>query len=55
MTNKSEDGKGMARQETDPITDDCDGVLDFLQAVMVKAPKVAAAPLSLSAYKRARD
>ena len=36
------------------ITDDCDNVLDFLQAVAVKSPRFIADPLSLCADKRAR-
>ena len=34
------------------ITDNCDEVLDFFQAVTVKLPRVIAAPLSLCAEKR---
>ena len=33
------------------ITDNCDEVLDFFQAVTVKSPRVIAAPLSLCAEK----
>ena len=36
------------------ITDNCDGVLAFLQAVAVKSPRVLAATLSLRTDKRAR-
>ena len=36
------------------ITDDCDDVLAFTQAVAIKSPRVIAAPLSLHADKRAR-
>ena len=36
------------------ITDDCNDVLDFVQAVVVKSPLVLAAPLSLCADKHAR-
>ena len=36
------------------ITDDCDDVLAFLQAVAVNSPRVIAAPLSLCPDKRAR-
>ena len=36
------------------ITDDCDNILAFLQAVAVKSPRVLAAPLSIRADKRAR-
>ena len=36
------------------IANDCDGVLEFLQTVAVKSPRVLAAPLSLCADKPAR-
>ena len=36
------------------ITDDCDDVLAFLQAVAIKSPWVIAAPLYLCADKRTR-
>ena len=36
------------------VTDDCNNVLAFIQAVAVKSPRVIAAPLSLRADKRAR-
>ena len=36
------------------ITENCDDVLDFLQAVAFKSPRITAAPLSLRADKRAR-
>ena len=36
------------------ITDNCDDVLDFIQAVAVKSPRVTAAPLSLRAENFAR-
>ena len=45
----------MVSQETDAITSDCNNVLDLLQAVTVKAPRVAAAPLSLRMGKRMRE
>ena len=49
---------GKARQATAEtlatITEDCDEVLAFLQAVSVKYPRVIADPLSLRADKRLR-
>ena len=36
------------------ITDDCDNILAFLQAVAVNSPQGTAVPLSLRADKRAR-
>ena len=36
------------------ISDNCDDVLAFLQAVSVKSPQVLVAPLSIRVYKRAR-
>ena len=38
--------------ETDSIASNGDDVLDFLQSVAVKAPRVSASPLSLRADKR---
>ena len=52
---KEEDKKSAASRDTDIMTADCDTVLDFLQAVAVKAPRLEATPLSLRADKRARD
>ena len=50
--------KGKAKQATSEtlatIADDCDDVLDFLQAFAVKSPQVAVAPLSLCTEKRER-
>ena len=50
--------KGKAKQATTEmlvtITDDCEDVLAFLQAVRVKSPRVTAASLSLCAEKRTR-
>ena len=43
----------MARGVTDEIAADCDNIIAFLQAVAVKAPRVAAVPLSLRVDKRA--
>ena len=39
--------KAAAHQETDAITANCKNILDFLQAVVVKAPRVEATPPSL--------
>ena len=39
----------MARDATDRITADCDGILAFIQAVALKAPRFQASPLSLQA------
>ena len=36
------------------IADNCDEILDFLQTVAVKSPRVTAAPLSLREDKRTR-
>ena len=50
--------KGKANQSTAKtlatIADNCNNVLDFLQAATVKSPRVTEAPLSLFAYKHAR-
>ena len=39
---------------TDSIAADCDNILVFLQAVALKAPRVAAVPLSLITDKLVR-
>ena len=44
---------GTARDATDRIADGFDNILTLLQAVVLKAPQVQAAPLSLRAEKRA--
>ena len=44
MTINTEDGKAVARKETESIATDCEDVMAFLQAVVVKAPRVEAAP-----------
>ena len=62
ITIKAEDDKtakpGKANQATaetlTTIAYNYDDVLDFLQDIAVKSPRVIAAPLSLCAYKRAR-
>ena len=45
--------KTAAAETLATITDDCDDVLAFLQAVAVKSPQFLAEPLSLRADKRA--
>ena len=53
---KAKPGKAMqaATKTLTTITEDCDNILAFLQAVAVKYPRVIAALLSLCADKRAR-
>ena len=46
-----EDGKSVARQDTDAIVYYCDSVVALLQSVAVKLPRVASSPLYLLAYK----
>ena len=46
--------KQAAAKTLTTIADDCDNVLAFLQAVVVKSPQDIADPLSLLMYKRAR-
>ena len=52
--NKAVDKYTMACNAMEKTAADCDDILVFLQAVVVKAPWVAAAPLMLRADKRAR-
>ena len=47
--------KYMASKETNTIAADCDDVLALLQAVVVKAPKLADAPFLLQVDKYAPD
>ena len=42
-----EDRKAVACQETDNISANCDEIIALIQAIAVKAPGAAAAPLSL--------
>ena len=50
-----EDGKYVECQETDNITSDCYNVLNFLQSIAVKAPRVVEAPLYLRVNRRTRE
>ena len=55
MKKKTEDGRAVACQETDTIEADFNDVLTFLQAVVVKALRVADASPSLRAVKRVSE